>query len=277
MLNEDVIAAREQVFHDQWAESTSLSAIRVREAFECDTAPENRYILKCMGDLTGKKVLDLGCGLGESSVYFAMQGADVTAVDVSPAMVALTQRLAKSCNVQLKAVAASTNLLAIEKGTFDFVYLANVAHHVPNRRQLWIDVHSALKEGGRFYSWDPLAYNPLINVYRRMATEVRTIDEEPFTRDDLNLVKGIFGNLEYKMFWLTTLSIFLKYFLFDGLDPNKIRFWKRIFEEPKESLGWFRFLQHIDEYLLRIPLLKWQAWNVVLTGEKRSCSSLRIA
>ncbi len=269
MSSEEAVALREQVFHDKWAKSTSLNAIRVREAFESDTAPENRFILKCMGDLKGKRVLDLGCGLGESSVYFAMQGADVTAVDVSPAMVELTMKLAESCNVSVRGVAASTDLLAVEHGSFDFVYLANVAHHVPDRRQLWMDVYHALKVGGRFYSWDPLAYNPAINIYRRIATEVRTEDEEPFTKADLRLVHGIFGNIEYRMFWLTTLSIFFKYYIMDGLDPNKVRFWKRIFEEPKESLGWFRVLQRIDNFLLSLPIVKWQAWNIVLSGEKK--------
>ena len=38
---------------------------------------ENQWILELMGDLRGKKLLDIGAGLGESSVYFALQGADV--------------------------------------------------------------------------------------------------------------------------------------------------------------------------------------------------------
>ncbi len=64
---------KEAEFHDQWAIETPLEKISVREAFEAPTAPENRFILRKMGTLTGKRVLDIGAGLGESSVYFALQ------------------------------------------------------------------------------------------------------------------------------------------------------------------------------------------------------------
>ena len=66
---------REARFHDQWAGGTELKKVRVREAFEAPTAMENRFIVAQMGDITGKKVLDVGCGLGESSVYLALRGA----------------------------------------------------------------------------------------------------------------------------------------------------------------------------------------------------------
>jgi len=68
---------REIEFYDEWAASTPLETIRVRELFEYPVAMENQWILELMGDLRGKKLLDIGAGLGESSVYFALQGADV--------------------------------------------------------------------------------------------------------------------------------------------------------------------------------------------------------
>jgi len=42
---------------------------------------------KFMNLLTGKKILDVGCGSGEHSLWFANQGLDVTAFDLSPEMV----------------------------------------------------------------------------------------------------------------------------------------------------------------------------------------------
>ena len=72
----------EEVFHDEWANSENVEDVDVITTNEAITAPEMRYITKKMGDLKGKKVLDVGCGLGEASVYFALQGADVTATDL---------------------------------------------------------------------------------------------------------------------------------------------------------------------------------------------------
>ncbi len=71
------IAAR-PTFTIEWALTTPLDQILVHECFEAPTALENRFILGQMGPLRGKKILDIGAGLGESSVYFAMQGALVT-------------------------------------------------------------------------------------------------------------------------------------------------------------------------------------------------------
>lgn len=62
---------KERQFHDAWASTIDVDGIRVNDYFEACTAPENRFILKQIGDITGKRLLDLGCGAGENSVYFA--------------------------------------------------------------------------------------------------------------------------------------------------------------------------------------------------------------
>jgi SAM-dependent methyltransferase len=47
-----------------------------------------------LGDLSGKQVLDVGCGSGRYAVAAAERGADVVAIDLSPAMLALARRRA---------------------------------------------------------------------------------------------------------------------------------------------------------------------------------------
>src|SRR5579862_8768860 len=80
-------AQRETEFHDAWANETSIENVLVRQCFEAPTAMENQFILSQMGEPKGKRLLDVGSGLGESSVYFALQGARVTMTDISPGMV----------------------------------------------------------------------------------------------------------------------------------------------------------------------------------------------
>ena len=264
-----VIHDKESAFHDQWALSTPLDQIAVREAFEAPTAVENKAILAEMGDLTGKRLLDVGCGLGESSVYFALKGAQVTAVDLSPGMVECAVKLGKIHGVQIEGIAQSGESLDVPAGHYDLVYIANTIHHVTDKRQLFEQIQKALKPGGRFFSFDPLAYNPVIQVYRRMATEVRTEDEAPLTFDDVKMAGEYFENVQHREFWILTLSLFLKYYLIDRVHPNADRYWKRIFRETPDSIAWWLPLERIDRVLTRIPLVRCLAWNMVMWGVKR--------
>ena len=192
MEDQTTLHQREANFHDQWARSTDIRTISVREAFEAPTAMENRFLLEQMGPLAGKRLLDVGAGLGESSVYFALQGAQVTTSDISPEMVETTLRLGEFHGVKLEGVVSTGEDLLVPESCYDIVYLANVIHHVHDRASLYRQVHRALKPGGRFFSIDPIAYNPAIKVYRVMATEVRTEDECPLTRSDVAMSRQFF-------------------------------------------------------------------------------------
>jgi len=259
---------REIDFHNEWANSTSLDKVRVAELFESPVAMENRWILHCMGDLKGKKLLDIGAGLGESSVYFALQGAQVTCTDISPGMVELAQRLALHHGTTIEGIVTPGETIEAADGQFDIVYIANTIHHVSSKEKLFSEIHRVLKPNGRFFSIDPLAYNPVINVYRNMATEVRTEDEAPLSLADLDLVKRHFRNVQHREFWIATLLLFLKYYLIDRVHPNQERYWKRIFEETTTSLAWWLPIRSLDSVLTRIPLVKLLAWNIVMWGEK---------
>ncbi len=259
---------READFHDEWARAVPLEQIAVREAFEAPTAMENKFILKKMGNIRGLKLLDIGAGLGESSVYFALQGAQVTATDLSPGMVETAVNLAKFHNTSIEGVVSPGETLNVPDNHYDLVYIANTIHHVGDRAGLYGQIRQKLKPGGRFFSIDPVAYNPVINVYRRMATEVRTPDEAPLTVADLTMVKQYFNNVGHREFWVSTLALFIKYYMGDRVHPNADRYWKRILKESPKSLWWWHPLAAMDVVLTRLPLVKWLAWNIVMWGEK---------
>jgi SAM-dependent methyltransferase len=270
MTTETITHQREAAFHDAWAGSTRLEDVLVRESFEAPTALENQFILSRMGSLAGKKLLDIGSGLGESSVYFALQGARVTTVDVSPQMVETALALGRKFGVELDGIVSDAEDLDVPKASYDVIYIANAIHHIRDREALFARMSRALKPGGLFFSYDPLAYNPLINVYRRMATAVRTPDEAPLTAVDIQLAKRHFCNVEHREFWIAGLLLFVKYYLVDRVHPNQDRYWKRILRETPERLGWWMPLRWIDRLLTRIPMVRWLAWNVVIYGQKPS-------
>jgi SAM-dependent methyltransferase len=261
---------RERAFHDEWAEHTPLTEIRVLAAFENITAQENRFILSRMGNLKGMRILDIGAGLGESAVYFALQGARVTANDISPAMLDRCVALGSSHGVSIATLQGSaSDEFDFGESQFDIAYGANVLHHIGSIPPFLKAVKRALAPGGRFFFFDPLTYNPAIKVYRRLAADVRTEDERPLRFSDLNYFRALFTEVHHREFWLTTLFIFFKYFLFDRVDPNADRYWKRILKEDPDRIGrWFEPLQRLDQVLLRLPPLQFLAWNMVIWGRK---------
>lgn len=264
----DPIHQKEVEFHDRWAGSIPVEQIAVRESFECPTAMENQFILKRMGDIRGKKLLDVGAGLGESSVYFALQGAIVTVADLSPVMVERACELAKYHGTTIQGVVTAAELLAAGDNEFDLVYLANTIHHVKDRLALFAQMNRALRPGGRFFSWDPIAYNPVINVYRRIATQVRTEDEEPLRFSDLKTARRYFVEVGHREFWIASLALFVKYYLLDRVHPNADRYWKRIYKEDPKRLWWWKPLRAADQILTRLPLVRALAWNMVMWGKK---------
>ena len=166
MASDTITHQREAAFHDAWAGSTPIDDVLVRECFQAPTALENRFILSRMGNLRGKRLLDIGAGLGESSVYFALQGAQVTMTDISPGMIQTGRELARRHGVEVEGIVAGAEDVGVAAQSFDYVYIANTIHHVRDREVLFQKIHRALKPGGFFFSYDPLVYNPAINLYR---------------------------------------------------------------------------------------------------------------
>ena len=156
-------------------------------------------------------------------------------------------------------------------GSFDAVYGADLLHHVAD-----VDSHagrspSRAAPGGRCYFWDPLAYNPAINLYRRMATAVRTARRAAARLRRPARLPRHFDGVRHREFWLTTLALFAKYYLVDRVHPNADRYWKRILDEDPRRIGWwFSPLQRVDDVLLRLPLVRRLAWNTVIWAERPS-------
>jgi 2-polyprenyl-3-methyl-5-hydroxy-6-metoxy-1,4-benzoquinol methylase len=259
----------EESFHDEWAASEDVTKIDVRQRNEASTAPEMRHLRAALGDLRGRELLDVGCGLGEASVYFALEGATVTATDISPGMCAAAQRLAAANGVALATHVSAIEDLGLPAGRqFDIIYTGNTLHHADIAAML-DNVLPHLKPDGVFVSWDPVAYNPLINVYRALATEVRTVDEHPLRLRDVRAITNRFATAEVRWFWLTTLLIFILMAVVQWRSPNKERYWKKVIDEADRWAWLYRPLEKFDALLLRLlPFLRPLCWNVVIVARR---------
>jgi SAM-dependent methyltransferase len=260
--------AKERQFHDEWAATIDVDGIRVKDYFEACTAPENRFILDRLGDVTGKKLLDLGCGAGENSVYFAKRGAYCIASDYSPGMVEVALKLAAKNGVQVEGATVNAMSLDFPDNTFDIVYASNLLHHLPDPMACISEMQRVLKPGGQACFWDPLRHNPVINVYRQMATSVRTEDETPLHINIVKFVQNTFSHTDYDTFWLATLWIFLRFYLLERVNPNQERYWKKIILEHQRLRPTYQRLAGVDKILKKVPGLRKYAWNLAVVATK---------
>jgi ubiquinone/menaquinone biosynthesis C-methylase UbiE len=263
-----IITNNESTFYDNWANKVNVEDVLVKDIFRATTAPENREIEKFLGDVKGKDILEIGCGFGEASVYLAMKGARVTASDISKIMVNFVKRLAKYNKVEMEVCQASAEKLPFKDNSFDVVYAANVLHHVDILATI-MEVKRVLKKGGKFVCWDPLKDNPLINIYRQKAKSVRTVCEHPLSWSEVQTIQNSFTIAKIRCTWFFTLWIFVKYFVFDRIDPNKERYWKKVIYDSKKYKNTYLKLEKIDNIILRLcPFLQRYCWNVVIMAEK---------
>jgi 2-polyprenyl-3-methyl-5-hydroxy-6-metoxy-1,4-benzoquinol methylase len=110
-----------------------------------------------LGDLTGKRVLEYGCGDGELTVRLAKSGALVSAFDGSRACVERTRRLAEANGVRIEAVGASAERLPYADETFDLALGQAVLQRLDPERvryELW----RILKPGGKALFSEPLRH-----------------------------------------------------------------------------------------------------------------------
>ena len=261
--------ANERAFHDSWADAEDVNSIDVRAANEACTAPEMRYITKRLGDVRGKRMLDMGCGLGEASVYFALLGANVTSSDLSPGMLDAACRLAETNGVTVTPhLSAAEDLQLPPDAEFDIIYAGNLMHHVDIDASLG-RMKAHLAPGGAVITWDPVAYNPVINVYRAVATEVRTPDEHPLTLRDIRTFRRHFNVVETRYFWLTTLLIFVLMATVQRRNPNRERFWKVVVQDGHKWRWLYSPLERLDRAVLSIVSpLRLLCWNVVVISTK---------
>ena len=74
--------------YDRWHEE-----IADREAEDGHDSPWHGMAKRHLGDIRGRRVLEIGCGRGGFSRYLLEQGAHLTAADFSPSAVDITRRL----------------------------------------------------------------------------------------------------------------------------------------------------------------------------------------
>jgi 2-polyprenyl-6-hydroxyphenyl methylase/3-demethylubiquinone-9 3-methyltransferase len=111
------------------------------------------YFSEKAGDLSGRTVLDVGCGGGLLAERFASSGAMVTGIDLSPVAIEAARRHAGESGLDIDYRVASPAALAGDASVkpFDIVVCAEVLEHVDDIRAFLAETLKMLKPGGVFF------------------------------------------------------------------------------------------------------------------------------
>lgn len=124
----------------------------------------------------GRRFLDYACGNGTYSVQAAKAGAAlVVGIDISATSV---QNAAE--NSALEGVGSALRFLQrdceqtqLRSNSFDAALCSGMLHHLDLNRA-YPELHRIMASGGRVLCVEALAYNPAIQIYRKLTPSLRT-------------------------------------------------------------------------------------------------------
>ena len=112
--------------------------------------------LTMLGVRKGWRVADIGCGNGVLACEAASMGAEVDAIDISPAMLALADILARDRKVKIRTQFAGLLSFAYQPNSYDLIVSEFALHHLPDfwKAVALSRIFNALKPGASFYLRD---------------------------------------------------------------------------------------------------------------------------
>lgn len=150
---------REQVweyFADPWRDGQSITGRR------------NRRFLERM-DLTkiaGKRILDVGCGNGQFSVFFAMYGAEVWGIELSEVGIDVANATAQMNGVSDSChfIVGDATATDFPTGHFDYITFSAALHHLVKYPGMREETWRLLKPSGAIVFCDILRDNKIYNA-----------------------------------------------------------------------------------------------------------------
>jgi ubiquinone/menaquinone biosynthesis C-methylase UbiE len=215
------------------------------------TQSNRDYVNKWLADrCEGKKVLDYCCGNGDVSIRLAEARAHVYGIDISPVSIqnATSEAVRKGLDDRVTFCVMDAEATEFTNDYFDFVVVNGVLHHL-DLGKAYRELARILKPEGIVIATEALRHNVFIHLYRKMTPHLRTAWETQHIlgKEEIEMARQYFNGVEVvKFFHLATIGAV-----------------------PFRNLHFFdlmrRILGAVDSILLRLPVIKWQAWMAVFT------------
>lgn len=111
------------------------------------SGPESE--LNTLGDVSGKDVIELGCGTAYFGAWLAKRGARVTGVDITPAQLETARRLQQETGLDMEFIEAGAEDVPLPDASFDLA-VSEYGASIWCDPELWIaEAARLLRPGGR--------------------------------------------------------------------------------------------------------------------------------
>lgn len=98
----------------------------------------------------GKKLLEVGLGIGADAVRWAKNGADYSGIDLTEEAAGATQKHFRLYGLKGSIAQGNAENIAFEDESFDMAYSHGVLHHTENIHNTFSEIHRVLKPNGEF-------------------------------------------------------------------------------------------------------------------------------
>lgn len=142
------------------------------ESHRYRTHPFIRHALESFA-IAGKKVLEVGFGMGTDHITLARRGAQMHGIDLTPQHHEITKRRLELYNHKSELTLGDAEKMPYKNASFDFIYSLGVIHHTTHPQDALREIYRVLKDGAQcwialyhrhsfFYWWSTFLWNYLI-------------------------------------------------------------------------------------------------------------------
>lgn len=254
---------REREYYDEYSRRFPPSSVDFSLIDSDDRRPWNSYwfVYDCILDSRplGRRLLEIGCGTGESAILCARAGYDVHAFDISRNNIEVAHKLAVKYEYdkQIHLTVQAAEQLDYPSGFFDIVLGIDILHHINVERSI-MEVARVLRPGGvaifrehievPIFDW--IRNTSLVRSLRPKEKSFEqhiTEDERKLNRSDLTTIRNAF----------------------DKFTVHRFRLAERFTAVLPSSRRLAAALEKIDQRLFRyIPSLRDFGGSVVLIGRR---------
>ncbi len=196
-------------------------------------------ILKWFRCAPGRRLIEVGCGMGMDSAYFMKNGFQATCVDLAEAHVWLAKKFFEYKGISADIRLGNAESLEFGNESFDCAYSFGVLHHTRNPQNGLDEIHRILAPGGRavIMLYHRNSLNNLVHRLLRIPYD-NIRDRRPFGKDANFVYRYSRGEIRRMLSRFSQVEIKVEYAYGAGWEPITSRTPAPIYKFLSKTVGW---------------------------------------